>query len=174
MNLRADSGAILMMLIPLPLHKDRIPPSLIICVSPFTIHMLLLWEPCTWDRETSWLLHGVPGMTSMITSLLRFSSKVFAFCLIEISGLTTGTKVTFCKSRWKELVKVWPLANAGERQISMLPTSNQRWTCETVAYRTNQSAGQRVCLTSRIVIGCLDNTVKISSLEHLWTDSVLV
>lgn len=65
MNLIADSGAILMTLMPLPRHSDLAPPSLIIWPNPPAMRMLLLLEEWTCaDRyqdkhvfTQKWLIH---------------------------------------------------------------------------------------------------------------------
>ena len=51
MNLSADSGAILRMLMPFPLHNDLAPPSVSMVLKPVMIPRLLLRDPCTLTKK---------------------------------------------------------------------------------------------------------------------------
>ena len=44
-NLRADSGAIFITLMPFPRHRDLTPPSFNICLNPDAMVILFLLEP---------------------------------------------------------------------------------------------------------------------------------
>ncbi len=142
MNLRADSGAILMTLMPLPLHNERIPPSLIIWARPLMIHMLFPWDPCTWNRK-----HRFIRRVSILTNDI----------ILSWHSIKTRAKLKIWENvgkRSKSLhyQSVWVTADVNMTDVhyhSAVTTS------DAISYRTNQSAAQRVWLTPQSLIGRL-------------------